>query len=375
MSSPRHRMIALRVVCRTLKGEPASPTRSPQSQNQHAQRILWNEVLMIADELVVGPALWGAAAVVADGIPIEVAGGLRERQLANVSRNIRLRQLLTEAVEALNCAGIVPLLFKGASELAAGGHDVVSNRWMADLDVLVPPIQVAPAGSVLERLGYMADPGCPFSHPHEVPFVRGDSPGPIELHAQLGSPPIPSVLPLAEAWPESSELQIGVARARVLSPTHQVLHNVLHSAVQDLNHAVGGLPLRQLLTLSRLVQLHGPAIDWPRIQRRMARHGLERTLNDHLWLTHRFTGMPFPLDRRGLRPRLHEMFVLANFSLSWPPHVQRNLRFAFGHAYLDSLYSHEGRPCRVAAARARHAARVLRRDGRTALQDVLVRRN
>src|SRR5581483_3005968 len=83
-------------------------------------------------------------------------------------------------------------------------------------------------------------------------------------------------------------------RARALTPTHRVLHNVLHSTVQDLNHAVGGLPLRQLVILSRLASDYEDALDWPWIHSRMQEHGLSRQLRDHLWLTHRLAGMALP---------------------------------------------------------------------------------
>lgn len=330
--------------------------------------MAWNDVLALAGDLLVEPALWPAVCRSRPDMPAAIVEQLREQNLANTVRNVRLRRALTEAVQALNEWGVVPLLIKGAAKLVDGTPAAAGDRFMIDLDLVVRDEEVAAAGEALAGLGYEADRSKPFLHPHEVPFERHGSPGPIELHVELGSPPIPFVLPVAEAWEESSELLIGDARARMLSPTHEVLHNILHSAVQDLNHAVGDLPLRQLLTLSALVRIHGPAVDWRAIHERMEGHGLGAELRDHLWLAHRFAGMPLLQGEGSVLARLHEVRVLASVAVGWPAQVQRNLRFSFGPAYLDSIYPHGNRPLRLAGARARHAAAIIRRDGRRVLE-------
>jgi hypothetical protein len=367
VTSPRRRLAALASLCRALAGElgggsEASP-RGPLP-------VAWNDVLALARELVVEPALWSAVYRAHDEIPAGVIEELRRSHLVNTIHNLRLRHALTEAARSLNESGVVPCLIKGAVHLVDGTPGAAGGRWMVDLDLVVPEDQMRAAGAALTGLGYAADPGKPFLHPHELPFGRERSPGPIELHVALGSPPIPSVLPFAEAWEESTELNVADVRVRVLSPTHQVLHNILHSAVQDLNHVVAGLPLRQLLGLSSLVRAHGAAVDWRMIRSRMDDHGLGTALRDHLWLAHRFAGMPLP-EGKWSGSRLHEVRVLAGFALGWPPEVERNLRYAFGRTYLDSLYGHGNRPWRLLGARGRHAVRILRRDGRGVLGDVL----
>jgi hypothetical protein len=244
---------------------------------------------------------------------------------------------------------------------------------MVDLDLMVPVAQLPDARRALEGLGYRALHRKPFAHPHELLLGRADLPGPIELHVALGSAPIPGVLPTAEAWAQSSAISVGDGRARALSPTHQVLHNVLHSAVQDGNHATGGLPLRQLLILSRLAETHGASIDWAMIGRRMEEHGLARHLRDHLWLAHRFAGMDLPDGNVRAWSRLHEGRVLANFALGWPAHFQRNLRGAMQRDYLDSLYHHGNQPLRLGAARVRHAVRIVRQQRTTAIDKAFLR--
>jgi hypothetical protein len=332
------------------------------------------DVAALAAELGVGGALWSAVPDGQAGLPLRAREQLAMAHLADTARNLRFRRGLVEAVQALNDAGITPLLFKGSLALVDGTLPDLGDRWMVDLDLAISAGQTGGAGAVLVDLGYIPEPGAPFLHPHELPYYRWRS-GPIELHVELGSPPMPSVLPASEAWADSSEVYVGSGVARGLSRTHQVLHNIVHSAVQDLNHEVGGLPLRQLLELSRLVRVHGAAVDWALIKGRLDEHGLGRELRDHLWLAHRFAGMPLPDGAWPGRARWHERRVIGSFALAWPPHVHRNLRFAFGPAYLDSLYGHGNRPVHLAAARIRHAARLLRHDGRRVIRDVRARRS
>lgn len=364
LARPR-RLVALKVLSAALKGKTELATQRPN---------LWTDVCELAMGSGVAPALWGAVHEIRRHVPTDVVDELHKAELHNAVRNARLRRDLDLVVEAMNDVDVVPMPFKGALALVDGTDGAIGGRWMVDLDILVRDEEAAAARTALERLGYAAEPGRPFLHPHELPFVRDGSPGPVELHTVLGSPPIPTVLPASETWAESFEITIDRARARAPAPTHQVLHSVLHSAIQDLNHAVGGLPLRQLLSLRQLVERHGEAIDWTEIWRRMNAHGLSRVLRDHLWLAHRVVGLELPAGPWGLAPRLHEARVLASFAMTWPADVQRNMRFAFGREYMDSLYAHRDRPLHLAVARLRHAVRIARRDRRTAMDDLLMRR-
>lgn len=373
MSEVRRRLAALRALSRALSGEVAEQHGLRLGVARRRQALDWNEVLAVASELMVGPALWCAVYDSPSPIPAAVGEQLRQQYLLNIVRNLHFERTLSEAVQALNLSGVLPLLFKGALELAARTPGEVAGRLMVDLDLLVPGDQMPDARRALEGLGYKAPPRKTFADLHELPLVRDDSPGPIELHLALGSRPVAAVLPTAEAWEQSSEISVGDGRARALSPSHQVLHNVLHSAVQDGNHVMGGLPLRQLLILSRLVETHGASIDWNMIGRRMEEHKLARHLRDHLWLAHRFAGMELPDDDVSVWSRLHEGRVRANFALGWPAHLQRNLRGAMQRDYLDSLYHHGNQPLRLGVARVRHAFRVVREQRTTVIKKALLR--
>lgn len=375
MGSARRRIDAVRFLGALFGGEPPAAPGVRRGRRWPSDPDRWDSILAVAGELRVSPALWPSLAPRSRELPSAVVEAARREHLANTGRNLRLRRELEDALVALNDAGIVPMLFKGSAWLVARGRLAPGERWMVDLDLAIPAGTEQVAVSALSGLGYVAEPGRPFLHPHELPLVRPGACGPIELHVELGSPPVPAVLPAREAWAASSEVSLGSGRARVLSPSHEVIHSVLHSAVQDLHDAAGGLPLRQLLTLAELAHVHGSSIDWPLVARRFDAHGLGRTLQSHLWLAHRYAGLALPGGiRPGRRAVWHELRVLVSFGLGWPAQLIRNVRFAFGRDYLDSLYHHANRPLPLAVARVRHGVRLVRRDHHRVIREAVVSR-
>ena len=392
-SSPRRRVATLRFLAAVFASEAGTAPVEVRPGNA----FTWEDVVAMADELRIATALWRVVRL-RDDVPAHVASELRERTVRTPSATCVCVTSFVAPWRRSTSQGSSHCLFKGALQLVDGTLEAIGDRSMEDLDLAVRRDELPRAETALRATGYRPYKSKPFFHPHEIPFLLDRSAGPIEVHVELGSPPIPSVLPVAEAWAKSSRLPVAGATAPVagatapvagatapvagasalaLSPTHQVLHGVLHSAVQDLNHATGGLPLRQLLIVSRLVRVHGQAVDWEELRRRMEEHGLAPELREYLWLAQRFAGMPSAAGEAGdlaRASRLHDARVLASFALGWPADVQRNLRYAFGRAYLDSLYGHGNRPARLALARARHAIRIVRRDGRRALELTLARK-
>lgn len=371
---PRQRLGALRSLCLALQGQIDVGTGEPR-QPRWSQAIRWADIIDLATELWVEPVLWWALRDVRATLVPDVASQLLDLHVINTRRNLQLRHQLVEAVSALNDADVVPLLFKGGLQLVDGTWKARGSRGMVDLDLIIPGERMDRAVEALRAVGYAPAPGKPFLHPHELPMVRKRSPGPLELHCELGSDPIPAVLSAQEAWEASSPLHVHGMKARALSPTHQVLHSILHSAIQDLDHAVAALPLRQLLTLTQLAGRPDTVIEWQQITRRARAHGLDAVLREHLWLAYRCTGLDLPSGALpGVHAYRHEVRVLASFALRWPADMKRNLRHAFAEDYMRAMYAEQGRASSVNAMRARHAARLVRDDGLAALRPLL-RRN
>lgn len=320
----------------------------------------WDDVVGIADELTVLPTLWGAVRDKRLDPPPDTARFLRRQHHWNAARNLAFSHGLKRAIASLQAAGITPLLFKGGLSLIDGTVTDLGWRWMGDLDMVVAEARLFDALECLHGIGFKTlPPG--YDAPHEIVISHPDMPGAIDLHIELGGKPTSSVLPIDEVFSASIPVACGAATALGPSPTHQVLQCILHSALHDHNHLVGGLPLRQLLTLATLLEVHGPAVDWAEIEHRSALHGLSTQVRAHLWLGHRLLATPLPSAQcASARSRLHEQRVLGNFMLRWPPVIHRNLCESLRKEHVEALYHHGDWPLALTVARVRHLAVRLR---------------
>ena len=95
-----------------------------------------------------------------DPVPPEVMAHLQGSFYTNALRNARLQAELAEAITALQAAGIEPIVLKGGA-LASTVYASPGQRPMTDLDLLVRPGEMEPAGSVLSSLGYHLSGGLP----------------------------------------------------------------------------------------------------------------------------------------------------------------------------------------------------------------------
>jgi hypothetical protein len=155
---------------------------------------------------------------------------------------------------------------------------------------------------------------------------------------------------------------------RVAEPAHVVLHNVLHAQVQDRNHRVLGLPLRQLHTCTAFIHRQGTCIDWSEVRTRMAGADLTAVLDAYLDLAHRFMTLPAglaPPPTAALRARRVACVVNADLG-ERPADVVRNLQNAFAVDYLRDRYG-PGRS--LPWLWAHHAASLWRAGGRTTITE------
>jgi hypothetical protein len=331
-----------------------------------ASRGDWDAAASLADEHLLGPALWVALRHDPSVLPEELCDQLRRSHLSNLGRNLLLRRQLDDALARLAVAGIPALVLKGARCLLQNPFVDLGERVMADLDVMVPSARLADAAGVLTAAGYTPRPRPAYEHPHELPMGATAWPALVELHAHIGQPALQRVLPSEDVWAAA----VPVPGAVALCPTHAVVHNVLHAQVQDRGHAVAALPLRQLHTLVAVARADGPDIDWSTVGERLRGAGHSRELDAYIALATRFFAWQPPPDIAATRrTRIHTAAVVASATLRWPSDVAYNLSSALDAAYLDALYHHDGRPTQLALARGSHLVRVLRQRGRHAMQE------
>ena len=336
----------------------------------------WNVLADVAIEQGLGPALWANFACRAAGAsspPPDVADGLRAAYRSNAARQILFRHQLRDALAALNEAGVEPAPVKGALYLLEDTFGDIGERVMVDLDLVVTPSELADAVAALEHIGYRRRDRPDFTHPHELPMTAENKLGAVELHTRLGVPAVTAVLPTSEFLECAAPVTHDGLRYRRPQSDHLLIHHVLHGQIQDRNHAVFGLPLRQLHTFTVAARAWSGDVDWRRVAARFETHGLAPVLSSYVDLAHRLFGLDgadiaTATGHRSLRLAARRTTCLASATLGWPSHVARNLSNAFAADYLRDRYD-EHTPLTI--LRGRHAVRLWRDRGGATLGEAV----
>ena len=216
----------------------------------------WLETIRLASAHLVLPAL-------ADGL--ETAGPewhigddartyLEVMRDANRQRNGAIKAALVDIIRRLQQAGIDPLAVKGGAFLALD-RAAAPWRYLGDIDLIVPAIELSRGVETLAGLGYRsAGNGYDPSRDAHAPAMLGpDDMTIVELHSR----------PFADAhWPElETALQAdartvlaGGVAIRIPSPEARAAYLMLHSQEHHGYHAQGRLLLRDVLDLAMLGQ-------------------------------------------------------------------------------------------------------------------------
>jgi len=125
-----------------------------------------------------------------------------------------------------------PIVLKGAS-LALTVYDRPEDRWFVDLDLLVPPEQLASAIDVLGRLGYHSGgrqhDRLYYEKYHFHRILVSTQGVCIEVHWSLTMPRSVYSHDLVALWQSAVEIPLGEACFLAPSTVDQILHGVLQS--------------------------------------------------------------------------------------------------------------------------------------------------
>lgn len=184
-----------------------------------------------------------------------------------------LRETMEDVLEALQTHGPPPILLKGVATLG-DLYDPPRLRPMRDLDLLIHPDALEAAHRTLLARHFVPSPELPDedyrAHHHLAPVFHPSTGVCVELHRHplCARSMLPGVPPPEDYWktPGVSRASLVAGNpdepaAAVLSPTLQFLVTTLHFTHGD---HIGGR-ITHLVDLSRLLELHGPEVDWDRL--------------------------------------------------------------------------------------------------------------
>jgi hypothetical protein len=324
----------------------------------------WTEVLRVANDHLLTPALWDAL----DGaaVPQDARDYLATLHRLNGERNRALRRQAIELIAALNRRHITPALLKGGLCLFDGPYADPAARMMRDLDILVPLVTRDEAIDVLHAYGYRLAQGYGADHHAFGDFARPGDAGSVDLHTELVDPIY--LLPAAEVWQRGSLRTVDSIRYVAPSATDRVLHNLLHAQLHHLGHFYRGtLQVQQVYELARLARHFGSAIDWLFIEQRLRGYRLTAVLESHLLAAQRLFGLAWPLAQpAGLAARLHYRRCKLQFAirlLHWLGVPWGNLRGPFAWHRMRALYGDAGGPLNW---RVRHLSQYFAKKGMAA---------
>ena len=257
-----------------------------------------------------------------DELPGELRDYLRELHQLSKERNAQLRAQLLEAVRQLNRIAITPVLLKGAMHLVTDVYGDTGARIMTDIDLLVPREKIEECLTALHALGYEADKDIHNDyhedHHHCAPLFRPGDYGSLEIHRSLTENTYADILPTEIGLAEAQPLEFWGLSMKVLSPTHRLLHNILHSQLLDHNYADGIFPLRSLHEVTTEHSANQERVNWSIIQTQMKRHNRGKVLRAYLYMAHKLFGMSFPEGmKKTLSSRLYYQRCCAQLSWQW----------------------------------------------------------
>lgn len=238
----------------------------------------WRAVIVLANRTLLTPALFDAlcASEQLDRLPPDATEYLRFLHACNRERNRRLCVQLEEAVGALNCAGICPVLLKGAVPIFMRPGGRLPDRITSDLDVSVDAAELPLARRCADALGYVS-----------VPRQRG-----------LARPRDVGMLELRHTWEKSLEHATTVERdglrAVIPSANSRASHWIMHDLFKEGDYWRGRIDLRHLHDLWRLSE--DERVDWPALRGRMPDRHARNAVDTQLIALRHFFAVHVPAD-------------------------------------------------------------------------------
>jgi Uncharacterised nucleotidyltransferase len=350
---------ALDFVARAL-GEDLRPGDTGELRSRiRSGRIPWEAVVQLANNQLLAPALWVALnrQGLADDLPDDLCDYLAQLHQMSCERNQHLRAQLLEAVQQLNTAGIVPVLLKGSKHLVCAIYSDPGVRIMSDIDILVGREEIAPSVQALQQLGYRADADergdYPAEHHQYAPLFRPGDYAKLEIHRSLMEMPFEAILPAQMARAGAEPLEVDGARMQALSPTHRILHNIIHSQLVDMNHVDGTIALRSLHEVATESAYSAGAVNWSTIRSRLAQHNRLRELRAYTYMASRLLGVDYPVNLRHT-PGTRLYYQRCRMQLRWEWADRWSIRLGrFSPDKLQKRYGYGDNPLAIYRARLR----------------------
>jgi hypothetical protein len=239
--------------CLTLDEHPAFGKEI--IENCRAEQIDWEEFVHLCSSHLILPAIYLQFRNhhILEHIPEELSQHLKDIHELNVKRNNLILDQLQHITEVLNRNNIYPVFMKGSGNLLDGLYADIGERILGDIDFLVPEKDYLLSGELFEDEGYTRI--IPVAEYYEISemkhYPRLSHPrfvASIEIHR----------LPVSKNYLRKYNSEIidqekktvnSLEGCYVLSDSHKIIHNFIHSQLSNRGHAYGIVSFRDIYDL------------------------------------------------------------------------------------------------------------------------------
>ncbi|KGJ94216.1 nucleotidyltransferase family protein [Thalassotalea sp. ND16A] len=206
----------------------------------------------------------------------ELTAYLAELEQFLDQRNQTIKQEAIFACQLLTDAQIPVIMLKGSASLFNGVFNPISNRFMTDIDLLVPEELQQQANETLVSHGYLPQleehEQTPIGHHHAPALFREGGECCVELHRWVLKKSVSDVLSTTEVWQQATPLVLTSGlQILQLEPSQQVILSIAHSELSHSGFSDKQLDWRQLINLHALVKYHQENINWQTVQNHFGR--------------------------------------------------------------------------------------------------------
>lgn len=294
-------------LCSSLSFDSHAEYREKLIQSIRNSGFEWTKVAELANQHFLVPALYVSyrGKDLLDLLEPELKNYLEEIHRLNIVRNRKIKEQVLDIANRLNSIEVEPIVLKGCSYLfppLSGSTNDSSleqsgRRMIGDIDLLLPRERISESVALLADSGYRPIDGIwemtEGSH-HAPPLGHNDFIAAVELHADIGLLPSLRYLQTEQAEARASCVPEETARVKRLSPTDQVLHNIIHSQIQDRNAYRANVPLRTLDDFCTLCTSYSDELDWKALTDSAPSLFGKFAINSYLGLAQHFLGLQLP---------------------------------------------------------------------------------
>ena len=214
----------------------------------------------------------------------------------NISRNLLLEQRLKEVLERCSDQGIEVVLLKGASVFASCFSFFKDAYVMADLDLLVKPVDMDRAEQVLINSGYRSTQRIELNGWVKHSLLGPDNFTPIDLHSSLfwtGTVSNYWDYVNSDLWSASVRVSLGEVPVRLLSAEDQVAYRLVHDVIGH-GYSLLLTSIARLYQFCLLIHQNRETIDWIQFLTNLRTKGTDRLLTAYMEYGRRELGLSIP---------------------------------------------------------------------------------